>query len=110
KAVINGEIEPMNTGSTHRGCSRAAFVPTRSLSKERLFGETASAKHCRTLAVSREKQVHSNSKRFVTHRRVSLERNLEGDQFMRRYQKWLSFGLLALTPGITLAGPLNSPL
>jgi len=29
---------------------------------------------------------------------------------MRRYQKWLSLGLLALTPGITLAGPLNSPL
>lgn len=28
---------------------------------------------------------------------------------MRRYQKWLSLGLLALTPGITLAGPLNSP-
>jgi hypothetical protein len=29
---------------------------------------------------------------------------------MRRYQKWLSMGLLALTPGVTLAGPLNSPL
>src|SRR5579872_6272315 len=29
---------------------------------------------------------------------------------MRRYQKWLSLGLLALTPGITLGGPLNSPL
>ena len=28
---------------------------------------------------------------------------------MRRYQKWLSLGLMALTPGITLAGPLNSP-
>src|SRR6266404_2513991 len=45
----------------------------------------------------------------LPHRRVSLERNLEGDQFMRRYQKWLSVGLLALTPGVTLAGPLNSP-
>jgi hypothetical protein len=29
---------------------------------------------------------------------------------MRRYQKWLSVGLLALTPGLTLAGPLNSPI
>lgn len=29
---------------------------------------------------------------------------------MRRYQKWLSVGLIALTPGITLAGPLNSPV
>jgi hypothetical protein len=29
---------------------------------------------------------------------------------MRRYQKWLSVGLLALTPGVTLAGPLNSPI
>ncbi|HLJ11554.1 MAG TPA: BON domain-containing protein [Planctomycetaceae bacterium] len=29
---------------------------------------------------------------------------------MRRYQKWLSAGLLALTPGIALAGPLNSPV
>jgi len=28
---------------------------------------------------------------------------------MRRYQKWLSTGLLALTPGITLAGSLDSP-
>jgi hypothetical protein len=27
---------------------------------------------------------------------------------MRRYQKWLSMGLIALTPGIALAGPLNS--
>lgn len=26
---------------------------------------------------------------------------------MRRYQKWLSVGLLALTPGITLAGPFS---
>jgi hypothetical protein len=33
---------------------------------------------------------------------------MEGDQFMRRYQKWLSVGLLALTPGITLAGPFSS--
>jgi hypothetical protein len=32
---------------------------------------------------------------------------MEGDQFMRRYQKWLSVGLLALTPGITLAGPFS---
>jgi BON domain len=32
---------------------------------------------------------------------------MEGDQFMRRYQKWLSVGLLALTPGIALAGPLS---
>src|SRR5260221_2496090 len=46
----------------------------------------------------------------LPHRRVSLERNLEGDQFMRRYQKWLTLGLMALTPGVTLAGPLNSPL
>jgi len=29
---------------------------------------------------------------------------------MRRYQKWLTMGLLALTPGVTLAGPMNSPL
>ena len=29
---------------------------------------------------------------------------------MRRYQKWLSVGLLALTPGVALAGPLNSPV
>jgi hypothetical protein len=29
---------------------------------------------------------------------------------MRRYQKWLSVGLLALTPSLTLAGPLNSPI
>ena len=28
---------------------------------------------------------------------------------MRRYQKWLSMGLLALTPGVTLAGALDSP-
>src|SRR5260370_41295268 len=28
---------------------------------------------------------------------------------MRRYQKWLSMGLLALTPGVTLAGSLDSP-
>ena len=28
---------------------------------------------------------------------------------MRRYQKWMSVGLLALTPGVTLAGALNSP-
>lgn len=28
---------------------------------------------------------------------------------MRRYQKWLSIGLLALTPGVTLAGPLDGP-
>ncbi len=28
---------------------------------------------------------------------------------MRRYQKWLSVGLIALTPGVTLAGPLDSP-
>jgi hypothetical protein len=34
---------------------------------------------------------------------------LEGDQFMRRYQKWLSLGLMALTPGVTLAGALDSP-
>lgn len=27
---------------------------------------------------------------------------------MRRYQKWLTLGLVALTPGITLAGALNS--
>jgi len=27
---------------------------------------------------------------------------------MRRYQKWLSLGLLALTPGVTLAGALDS--
>jgi BON domain len=33
---------------------------------------------------------------------------MEGDQFMRRYQKWLSVGLLALTPGITLAGPFSN--
>lgn len=26
---------------------------------------------------------------------------------MRRYQKWLSVGLLALTPGVTLAGPFS---
>ena len=29
---------------------------------------------------------------------------------MRRYQKWLSLGLLALTPSLTLAGPLNSSI
>lgn len=29
---------------------------------------------------------------------------------MRRYQKWLTVGLLALTPGISLAGPMDSPL
>jgi hypothetical protein len=28
---------------------------------------------------------------------------------MRRYQKWLSLGLMALTPGVTLAGALDSP-
>jgi hypothetical protein len=28
---------------------------------------------------------------------------------MRRYQKWLSVGLFALTPGIAMAGALNSP-
>src|SRR5262245_7199109 len=32
---------------------------------------------------------------------------MEGDQFMRRYQKWFSVGLLALTPGIALAGPFS---
>src|SRR5262245_37997770 len=46
----------------------------------------------------------------LPHHRVSLERNLEGDQFMRRYQKWLSAGLMALTPSLALAGPLNSPI
>ncbi len=29
---------------------------------------------------------------------------------MRRYQKWLTVGLLALTPSLALAGPLNSPI
>src|SRR5438128_416563 len=29
---------------------------------------------------------------------------------MHRYQKWLSMGLLALTPGIAAAGALDSPL
>jgi hypothetical protein len=28
---------------------------------------------------------------------------------MRRYQQWLSVGLLALTPGIAVAGPLDAP-
>ena len=28
---------------------------------------------------------------------------------MRRYQKWFSVGLMALTPSLALAGPLNSP-
>jgi BON domain len=28
---------------------------------------------------------------------------------MRRYQQWLSVGLLALTPGIAMAGPLDAP-
>src|SRR5262245_11379569 len=46
----------------------------------------------------------------LPHHRVSLERNLEGDQFMRRYQKWLSVGLMALTPSLALAGPLKSPI
>src|SRR5262249_40378519 len=32
KTLTNGEIEPMNRGSTHRGSSRAALVPTRSRS------------------------------------------------------------------------------
>jgi hypothetical protein len=32
---------------------------------------------------------------------------MQGDQFMRRYQTWLSVGLLALTPGMALAGPFS---
>jgi hypothetical protein len=28
---------------------------------------------------------------------------------MHRYQKWMSVGLLALTPGIAVAGALDSP-
>jgi hypothetical protein len=32
---------------------------------------------------------------------------MEGDQFMRRFQKWMSVGLLALTPGMALAGPFG---
>jgi hypothetical protein len=32
---------------------------------------------------------------------------MEGDQFMRRFQKWMCVGVLALTPGITMAGPFG---
>jgi hypothetical protein len=40
--------------------------------------------------------------------RVSTKR-IQGEQFMRRYHQWLAaLGLLAVTPGVTLAGPLNS--
>jgi hypothetical protein len=38
----------------------------------------------------------------------SLDASLsEGDQIMRRYQKWLSVGLIALTPGAAMAGLLD---
>jgi hypothetical protein len=41
--------------------------------------------------------------------RVSAIWKSEGDRLMHRYQKWLSVGLLALTPGISAAAALDSP-
>src|SRR5579872_866985 len=43
-------------------------------------------------------------------RPVGLTRpRFEGERFMQRYPKWLSVGLLALTPGVASAGALDSP-